>query len=84
MGKVILAGNGKIYEFEDRQAAAKFMEENNITEVEVVTPNYVPDAPFPIQIFENKPVCLGQGAPMSGQEKRRDRRARERQAKKRK
>ena len=86
----MLLGNGQVLEFESAEEMQKYVKENNITDIQIATTPIVPPAayglPPTLEEFYDKlnyTPSVARMAPMSGQERRRDRRAKERQNKKR-
>lgn len=86
MGKIMLIGNGQVLEFESAEEMQKYVKENNITDIQIAMPTYKPELPPTIEEFYDKmnyTPSVARMAPMSGQDRRRERRAKERQNKKR-
>ena len=82
MDKVMIVGGGKTIEFDNIELAQAYMRERNLTNIEVVNLDYpplrkeIPDECY--QKFELLEPRIPMLTPMSGQERRRERRAKER------
>lgn len=78
----MIIGGGKTIEFDNIELAQAYMREHNLTNIEVVNLDYpplreeIPDECY--QKFELMEPRIPMLTPMSGQERRRERRAKER------
>lgn len=78
---VFIDSNKKQHKFDNIEDVQAWLKENGITDYEVVTPTYKPELPSTIEEFYDKlnyTPSIASFAPMSGQERRRERRAKER------
>ena len=81
MSKVLLVRGNQRMEFETIEQAQAYLKENNITDVQIVDASYKPKLPPTIEEFYdnlNYTPSVGRMCPMSGQERRRERREKER------